>query len=901
MDDTRRRRTAAPHSGARLRWLVIGPFIVVVAMLAGLGVTSAEILSAVRAYVAGESLWSKGQKDAVYHLSNYGVSHRAADYQAFVDAIAVPLGDQKARLELERNDADATIARLGFIEGGNHVDDVDAMIWLFRNFRRVPFMADAIAIWAEADREIARLDELGRKMRLPMTDGDSAALAEQLGQINQRLTQLEQRFSATMGEASRTAQHLMQLATLVLALVLAAAAVALALGLLWRQSRAEEALRASEQRFRQLWESAPDAIVVFDAQLRIQFANPAVEELLGHAPGALLGVDVARLHPERLREAHRLALSECLRSGPSARRWRSAEGLALHRDGREIPVEVAFTHHADDGCHRFSCFLRDVSARREAEAAQRVSEERLRRALEASGLCLWDFDVESGSVYLSESWLQQLGGPPAATRTTFAELADLVPEAERQGVFDALVTALKDPRASYRVEHPVRKHDGTIFWNLSEGRVVQRATDGRALRMVGTNRDITERKQAEAIRLDLEAQLRESQKMEAIGTLAGGIAHDFNNILAAILGNLALARDEVGAGHGAQLSLGQISKSAMRARGLVQQILAFGRRQPHTRVTRPLRPLVEETLALMRSTVPAGVDLEVTLDAEPLHVLADATQMQQVLMNLCTNAWHALHGRSGRVVVGMAGVVLQDAGAPTPGGLPPGDYAHLWVADSGCGMDAATLTRIFEPFFTTKPVGQGTGLGLSVVHGIVAAHQGAISVDSTPGRGSTFHVYLPLVHSPQPWTPTDWGALQPLPREGRGQHVLYVDDDEVMVLLVERLLRRLGYSVTCHQDPRHAVEAVRAQPGEFDLVVSDFNMPGLSGLDVAREMARIRAALPVVISSGHITDEQRTDMLHAGVRHLIRKENTFEELGTTVRRLLQDVSKAAMPAPSYGE
>ena len=755
------------QAGTRFQWLVIGPFLVVVALLVALGIASAQVLSAVRAYVGGESLWSKGQKDAVYHLVNYAHGRRAEDYQRFVDAIAVPLGDHIARIELERNNPDPSIARRGFIEGGNHPDDVDAMIWLFRTFRRAPYMADAIAIWAEADLQLAELTELGRQMHERTLAGDTtsaqaAALLERLAPLNERLTGLELRFSETMGEASRAAQRFVQLGTLGLALLLAAAAVLLSSGLLRRQSRAEQALRGSE--------------------------------------------------------------------------------------------------------------------------------ERLQRALDASGLSLWDFDVDSGSVYLSESWSRWLGGPAEGTHTTFAALAERVPEDERPTLLAALVTALKDPHARYRVEHRVRTHHGEWLWNLSEGRVVQRDADGRALRMVGTNRDITPLKHAEASRRELEAQLRESQKMEAIGTLAAGIAHDFNNILGAILGNLALAREDTGAGHAALPSLEQINKSALRARSLVHQILAFGRRQPQALVTRPLRPLVDETLALLRSTLPAGVQLESALADAPLNVLADATQIQQVLMNLCTNAWHALQGQAGRVLVGLEPITLPAAELQLTSSLPAGAYAHLWVSDTGCGMDAATRARIFEPFFTTKPVGQGTGLGLSVVHGIVTAHGGAIGVDSAPGQGSTFHMVFPLVEAQDPAVPSGWGTLQPLDHQGEGRHVLYVDDDEVMGLLVERLLRRLGYRVTCHQDPREAVAAVRAQPHAFDLVVSDFNMPGFSGLDVALELARIRADLPVVISSGHVTEEQHAEMLRAGVRALIQKERTLEELPAVAHHWLQEAA-----------
>lgn len=403
--------------------------------------------------------------------------------------------------------------------------------------------------------------------------------------------------------------------------------------------------------------------------------------------------------------------------------------------------------------------------------------------------------------------------------------------------------------------------------------------------------DVSDRKEAEADLRKFEAQLREVQKMESIGTLAGGIAHDFNNILGAILGNVALAREDVGTNHPALVSLKEIHKASVRARNLVQQILTFSRREPQELVPQLLRSLVEETHQLLRATLPAGVELEVMVTDTPLYVLADATQVQQVLMNLCTNAWHALNNGTGRIGVGLDAVTLDLGAGRRLGGVPPGLYAHLWVSDTGTGMDAATRTHIFEPFFTTKPAGRGTGLGLSVVHGILSSHHGAVAVDSEPGQGSTFHLYFPVVAEPRPATAAT-GTATPARVRGRGERILYVDDDETMVVMVERILERAGYRVHGFQDARQAVAAVREHPEAFDLVVTDFNMPELSGLDIARELARIKPQLPVVISSGYITEELRDQAKLVGVRDLLEKQNTFQELGAMVARIL---SKDAAP------
>jgi len=381
-----------------------------------------------------------------------------------------------------------------------------------------------------------------------------------------------------------------------------------------------------------------------------------------------------------------------------------------------------------------------------------------------------------------------------------------------------------------------------------------------------------------------EARLRESQKMEAIGTLAGGIAHDFNNILAAILGNAALAREDLPPGHPAQPHLGQVLQAGAHARSLVQQIVAFSRRQALARVAQPLAPLLQSSVRLLRATLPAGVELQVQASERPVWAQVDANQLQQVLMNLCTNAWHALEGGGGRIELGLDEVWVDAAMATSIGGLGPGPHARLWVSDNGCGMEQAALARIFEPFYTTKPVGQGTGLGLSVVHGIVTAHDGAISVRSRPGEGSRFDLYFPLVAALP--DPAELHPLDVTEHAGHGERVMYLDDDVVMVMLAEALLGRAGYAVRSFTDAHAALAAVREAPEAVDLFVTDYNMPELSGLDVVRALHQIRPGLPVIISSGFLNDEIRAAAERAGVRHLLQKEYSTEQLTPLVRRVL---------------
>jgi len=387
--------------------------------------------------------------------------------------------------------------------------------------------------------------------------------------------------------------------------------------------------------------------------------------------------------------------------------------------------------------------------------------------------------------------------------------------------------------------------------------------------------DVTESRRADQRRRQLETKLRETHKMQAIGTLAGGIAHDFNNILGAILGNLALAQHDATPEHAVQPRLEQIRKAASRARNLVQRILAFSRHQPYELVPQPLRPVLEETLDLLRTTLPPSVALVLRLSDAPLWVNADATQIQRVVMNLCTNASHALVRGRGRIEVGLA-----PAGQAPPG--MAGAWAHLWVRDDGCGMDEATQARIFEPFFTTRERAEGTGLGLSVVHGIVAEHGGVITVESAPGGGSCFQIALPIAEALDEVPPEPL----PAPAPGAGRHVMYVDDDPMMVVMVSGLLQRAGHRVTTCADASTAVALLRSASAAFDVVVTDYNMPQGSGLDVARASHALRPELPVVISSGYLSEELRIAAAQAGVRRLLSKENTVEQLGAVLRELL---------------
>ena len=582
--------------------------------------------------------------------------------------------------------------------------------------------------------------------------------------------------------------------------------------------------------------------------------------------------------------------------------YRCASGAAL--------VAARTVSRAADGDRRWLVVRAEpVDFRRHTEDEFAHVTSRLRATLEATaeGILLID---RGGRIMNMNRRFARIWGLPDA----------LLIEHDDSLIFGFMAGLLADPNAyQARLAAISPRTDDETFdiLHLADGRIFERRSmpaqsAEQIFGRVFSFTDVTERKHSEAARDQLEAQLRESQKMEALGTLAGGVAHDFNNIVATIVGNVELACQDVGPAHAALESLEEIRKASGRAKELVRQILAFGRRHPPARRVVSLETVVTESARFLRAMLPAGVALNVECTAGVPAVLADANQIQQVLLNLCGNAWQALQGqeRPGvieirleeRSVSGTSTVDNDRRSSSERVDLRPGRYSCLSVGDNGCGIDAATRARIFEPFFTTKPVGEGTGLGLSVVHSIVKDHDASIEVRSSPGLGTTFCIFFPEAKLPRsageepgavpaPLAPAA-GSTAASMAGGEGRHIIYVDDDESIIFLMTRLLQRKGYRVSGYTNPRAAVAAMRADSRQFDLAITDYNMPGMSGLDVARALRDIRADLPIALASGYITETLRAEAPAAGVRELIYKPNTVDELCEVVARLAGSLPRA---------
>ena len=514
------------------------------------------------------------------------------------------------------------------------------------------------------------------------------------------------------------------------------------------------------------------------------------------------------------------------------------------------------------------------------EEALRASEERYALAMEGANEGHWDWDIATDRLFLSSKMAMLEGHPQdhvTMTRTAWLAQIEIHPD-DRTRRETAMRNHLEGLTPSFECEYRVR--NGDWRWLLAKGRCLRDET-GKPYRFVGSAIDITAQKQAQSDREQLEGQLRQSQKMEAMGTLAGGIAHDFNNILGAILGYGELAQQESAPDTPLRRYIDNVMHAAGRAKVLVDRILGFSRSGLGERAHVHIQSVIEETLELIAASLPADIRLEKTLSAGNAALIGDSTHLHQVAMNLCTNAVHAMeHG--GTLHVLLERVDLAEARSVSRGTLSPGPYIRLVIRDTGVGIPPEVIERMFDPFFTTRGVGKGTGLGLSLVHGIVTDLGGAIDVQSAMGEGASFEIWLPVT--------TEVGkpaveAVRELPR-GRGETVMIVDDEPTLVALAEEMLAGLGYEPVGFESSRVALQAFRANLERFDAVLTDEAMPELVGTELAREIRLLRPDVPIILMSGHGGAPLAQRAAVIGVKEVLHKPLQRVDLAESLARAL---------------
>lgn len=725
--------------------VILWLFLLVVVSLLGLSYLTIENLSAARAYLGGEGLWSKAQKQAVHDLLRYSISHSDADYQNYRQALLVPLGDKQARMELEKSVPDMGIVRSGFIQGRNSPQDVEGMATLFRRFRHSRYMSEAVDIWAQGDALIEQLQRLGDNLHAEISSGRPdplrvAEIARQVDVVGNQLTPLEDRFSYALGAGARQAKGSLLLVTF------SATAMSVVAGLLFTFFVLRH-IRQTEERYKHLIDTANDAILVLDAETRVILqANQQSSKLLGRPLREIVGIR-----------------------------------------GEQIVLEC--------------------------------------------------------------------------DRTEYDGILD--------NTLKGTAVAGKELHLTYSDGHAIAVEVNTSLTELEGKKIVQ-----------GIFRDITERKR-------LEEEVRQAQKMEVVGRLAGGIAHDFNNLLMVILTQVAKIQTFPNRPQLLQYAE-TVRTAAERAAALTKQLLAFGRKQVLVLQVLDLNELLGDVQAMLSTLPSEQVQLIVIPSSQPLPVKVDPGKIEQVIMNLAVNACDAMPSggvlkiKTSRVSKAVPGTAAKDRS---------GAYAMVEITDTGCGINSETRNHLFEPFFTTKPIGKGTGLGLSTVYGIVKQSGGSIEVDSVPGEGTTFRVYLPIVE--HPLRPRKAPKLSS-PGTNGSETVLLAEDQASIRNVLCEFLESKGYKMLEAQNGSQALDIAEHYPGSIDVLVTDVIMPQVRGLELAKRVTERHPDICVIFMSGYSEDallENR--FLSQKNTILIQKPFDPEDLAQKIRESLDDKCKAS--------
>jgi PAS domain S-box-containing protein len=632
------------------------------------------------------------------------------------------------------------------------------------------------------------------------------------------------------------------------------------------RKKAEKEIRESKEFLEDIFKTTADGIMVSDNSGYVTRVNKAIEKMLGFREDELIGKHTMELAPQD---------KEHMKTGDDMTEQLSDKGFVenleaewYRKDGSLCPIEfnVTFLRDQKGNPNGAVAVIRDITERK------RVEEERIRlsSAVEQASETVVIMGLDGKIQYMNPAMENILG-------YTREEAIGVNPFYSERGIYD---------KQFYKeIWETISKGNlwkGYITYKKKDGNVCEfeitispvRDKSGNIINFVSIGRDITNE-------LMLERQLRQSQKMEAIGTLAGGIAHDFNNILAAIIGFAEMSLNRLPEDTRSQHDLKQVINAAYRGESLVNQILSFSHQRELEKKPIQLEFIIKEALKFLRATLPKTIKIRQKIKTNLDMVIADPTQIHQLLINLCTNAAQAMREKGGVLEISLADVYISENQISD---LSAGPFIELKVSDTGIGMDASVMEQIFNPFFTTKKLGEGTGMGLSVVHGIVKSHGGAITVDSTLGKGSTFHVFFPKIEREVREEPCE---VELVPT-GEGS-ILFVDDEKVLKDIGERILKSLGYKVVATTSSIEAIEIFRKEPDKFDMVVTDQTMPDMTGYDLAKELMGIRPDIPVILCTGFsetVSPEKAKDL---GIKEFLMKPINRRKIAETIRRVMDNV------------
>jgi len=631
--------------------------------------------------------------------------------------------------------------------------------------------------------------------------------------------------------------------------------------------------------YRRLIENLNEVLYTTDLSATVTYVSPNIEQLTGYKPEEIIGYNYLDfVCPEEL--SNRLEFFEKVIAG---------EGVATEyrykiKDGSCVWVMTKARGIFENGeIKGVQGMLVDITERKKMEQALLESEQKYRNILETIEEGFYEINLAHEIIFCNKALCKILG-------YTMDELIGVpakkfMDKKNRAKILKATKWVYKTGESWKFMDWELTRKDGSIR-HIESSLSLVKDDHGAPLKFTGIARDVTERKIAEQEKESLQAQLRHAHQMEAIGTLAGGIAHDFNNILSSVIGYTELTKDYLKEGTLAHQNLSRIHEAGLRAKSLVRQILTLARPEDEGAYPVALVPLIKEALKMLRSTLPSSIELIENIMEQDLLVNADPTQLHQMIVNLATNAKHAMGNGIGRLTVSVEPIAFDKDIQKRNIDLQPGNYVHVSVTDTGAGIEDRYLNQIFDPYFTTRERGVGTGLGLPIVHGIVKSHKGHIEVKSQVGKGSTFHVYLPLL--PGRELQAQEKDIPILPRGS--ECILIVDDEHLIVQMEQQSLERLGYTVEPRTSSIEALKAFQAQPEKFDMAIIDMTMPNMTGDTLADELKKLRPDIPIILCTGfseRIDNETHIPNIDA----FLFKPVDREEMARTVRKLLDDAKK----------
>ncbi|MEZ4527555.1 MAG: PAS domain S-box protein [Desulfobacterales bacterium] len=648
---------------------------------------------------------------------------------------------------------------------------------------------------------------------------------------------------------------------------------------------AQKSLQDSEERYRKLFETSLDAIGILSGNPpKFNMVNPAFTDLFGYCTEEILSFSSEEMwklvHPED-QDMVRQRIESRIAGGHPPSKY---EFRIVRKDGTVRWVEVLGSLMKKDGSVSSQAIYRDITERKQTEEALRRSEERFKLALEASTHGIFDWNFQTGKAFFSSCYYRMLGYEPDEFPACQESWEKLLHPEDRDCAVGILKEYFTHGRRSHQIEFRLRTKSGEWKWILSRGKIVQRDELGQPVRFIGTHVDISARKQAEAERAALANQLRQSQKMEAVGQLAGGVAHDFNNMLFVISGYSELILEQMAAEDPLRQSMKEIMKVTERATRLVRQLLLFSRKQSMKPGLLDPNELIGNALKMLRRLIGEHIALEFHPGSAVKKIHADSGQMEQMLMNLCLNARDAMP-EGGKILIETGNIHADAEFRRRHGWAGTDEFVMIGVSDTGTGIPLELQEHVFEPFFTTKEVGKGTGLGLSVVYGIVRSHEGRIDLRSEPGQGTCVSIYLPAGTQTDCAEPDE--AYENIIKPPDAGVILLAEDEEAVRDMLIQTLERNGYSVIAAVNGSEAIHLYQEHQQRIDLALLDLVMPEIGGLKVLGKIKSADPELPVILMTGYSRNMLEKEMQLPSRCEMIQKPYSSKELLGKIRAMLE--------------